>query len=164
MVSSLHYIDKNSDRIKFHYLRDILRMESYSSKDLFFFFFYYYYGIIEKNFFPFILIIMTIITVMVESIHRMMVNEILGKLIVIFFFFFFFFFFLSRANLFIKRSLLIIIIFTMNIGTATVINKILNPIKLVLFRQEKIKKGSRRNEIDFPDVHLCTMPCSHQIR
>ncbi|KAG4085463.1 hypothetical protein H8356DRAFT_1326468 [Neocallimastix lanati (nom. inval.)] len=28
MVSSLHYIDKNSDRIKFHYLRDILRMES----------------------------------------------------------------------------------------------------------------------------------------
>jgi len=33
---------------------------------------------------------MTIITVMVESIHRMMVNEILGKLIVIFFFFFFF--------------------------------------------------------------------------
>ncbi|KAL6588905.1 hypothetical protein U3516DRAFT_861564 [Neocallimastix sp. 'constans'] len=82
MVSSLHYIDKNSDRIKFHYLRDILRMES------------------------------------------MMVNEIL----------------------------------------ATVINKILNPIKLVLFRQEKIKKGSRRNEIDFPDVHLCTMPCSHQIR
>ncbi|KAG4082316.1 hypothetical protein H8356DRAFT_1340955 [Neocallimastix lanati (nom. inval.)] len=28
MVSSLHYIDKNSDRIKFHYLKDILRMES----------------------------------------------------------------------------------------------------------------------------------------
>ncbi|KAG4094853.1 hypothetical protein H8356DRAFT_1343798 [Neocallimastix lanati (nom. inval.)] len=28
MVSSLPYIDKNSDRIKFHYLKDILRMES----------------------------------------------------------------------------------------------------------------------------------------
>ncbi|KAL6592539.1 hypothetical protein U3516DRAFT_768319 [Neocallimastix sp. 'constans'] len=82
MVSSLPYIDKNSDRIKFHYLKDILRMES------------------------------------------MMVNEIL----------------------------------------ATVIKKVLNPTKLVLFRQEKIKKGSRRSEIDFPDVHLCTMPCSHQIR
>jgi hypothetical protein len=42
----------------------------------------------------------------------------------------------------------------MNIGTATVIKKVLNPTKLVLFRQEKIKKGSRRSEIDFPDVHL----------
>jgi hypothetical protein len=104
---------------------------------------------------------MTIITVMVESIHRMMVNEILGKLIV--YFFFFFFFILRRENLFKKRSLTIII-FTMNIGTATVIKKVLNPTKLVLFRQEKIKKGSRRSEIDFPDVHLCTMPCSHQIR
>jgi hypothetical protein len=80
-----------------------------------------------------------------------------------FIFFFFFFFILRRENLFKKRSLTIII-FTMNIGTATVIKKVLNPTKLVLFRQEKIKKGSRRSEIDFPDVHLCTMPCSHQIR
>jgi len=39
----------------------------------------------------------------------------------------------------------------MNIDTATVIKKVLNPIQLVLFRQVKIikKKGSRRNEIDF---------------